>query len=987
MHVRRLAGCVLACGLFVLPSLAAAQSASSGSIAGVVKDTSGSVLPGVTVEAASPVLIEKVRSVVTDDQGNYKIVGLRPGNYTVTFTLPGFSTFKREGLDLSTGFTANITAEMKVGGLEETITVTGASPVVDVQNVRQQTVFRREVQEALPLGRNMAQWATTMPGATLSNVSQGQDVGGTTPKGIYIGMHGIVGTYAMGQFLDGMRFSVQFSSVGLILNAAGTEETQLQTSGIGAESQNGSVQMNVVPREGGNRLKAFATGGYTNSGIQADNITAALRARGAAGAGDLKVLWVFNGGFGGPLKRDKLWFYTAHQRTRLQRYQPGNFYNSTLASLFYTPDPSHQAVTDDSERDHQVRLTFQASRRNKLNFHLYMDGSCQCRFLTGIQAPEASARIVQNFPLVQGTWSFPKTNKLLFEAGITYANQHSNKPLQPEVAPGTISILESSTNFRYRSGSLVAAGGYGLDLSDQFNERVSTAYITGSHAFKVGLQTLQGKRTDRTDYAANTSYTFTRGVPISITQYVPLLLVERVEEIGIYAQDQWTLKRWTFNLGARFDYFHGHTPEQQLPVSTHFTGVTFPAVDNIPNWKDVTPRLGVAYDIFGNGKTAIKAALGRYVDLENTSTAVTPSNPTNTMVTQATRTWNDANRDFVPQESELGVLSNANFGKAIPGTVQADDVLHGWGARDYNWQTSVQVQQELGKGIGLNVGYFRTWFGNNVAVDNLLVAPADYAPYCITPPRDARLPGGGGQQICGLYDISPAKFGQVQNLVTHASNFGKSQQFFNGVDATVDMRLPRGLLITGGMSTGQSVTDNCSSDGPRPDFGTVGGVSRAALVDTPQKQFCHTSPSWINGTQVKFSVIYPLPWEVRVSGVFQNSPGIPVTSQYLATNAEIAPSLGRNLGQCRGAATCNGTALVELIAPGSQFEDRLTQLDLRLTRSFRVGSTRLQANFDIFNALNGAAVLGINTRYGASWLTPSATLNGRMLKLGFQFDF
>src|SRR5258705_9885999 len=154
MRTLRIVGWLMASGLLV-SSGASAQSSTTGAIAGVVKDTSGAVLPGVTVEASSPALIEKVRTVVTDDQGNYKIVDLRPGTYTVTFALPGFSTFKREGLELNTGVTAAVNAEMKVGSLEETVTVTGASPVVDVQNVRKQALFTREVIDMLPTGKSI----------------------------------------------------------------------------------------------------------------------------------------------------------------------------------------------------------------------------------------------------------------------------------------------------------------------------------------------------------------------------------------------------------------------------------------------------------------------------------------------------------------------------------------------------------------------------------------------------------------------------------------------------------------------------------------------------------------------------------------------------------------------------------------------------------------------------------------------------------------
>ncbi len=287
----------------------------------------------------------------------------------------------------------------------------------------------------------------------------------------------------------------------------------------------------------------------------------------------------------------------------------------------------------------------------------------------------------------------------------------------------------------------------------------------------------------------------------------------------------------------------------------------------------------------------------------------------------------------------------------------------------------------------MNVGYFRTSFSNITVTDNALVTPADYSPYCVASPSDARLPGGGGQQICGLFDINPNRFGQVQNVVARSSEFGKNTQVFNGVDVTVNSQFGKGGIVSGGMATGATVTDNCGPDGPRVDFGAQTGVSRAALVDSPQKQFCHVAPPWSAGTQMKFLVVYPLPVGFRVSATYQNIGGIPITANHVVTNAQVAPSLGRNLGQCGAAAVCNGTAVIELIEPGTRYEDRLSQLDLRFTRIFRFGQSKLNGNVDIFNVFNANTVLGITTRYGPSWLVPTAVLGGRVMKLGFQLDF
>ncbi|MBM3772005.1 MAG: carboxypeptidase regulatory-like domain-containing protein [Acidimicrobiia bacterium] len=172
-----------ACLLGMLSLMAGiAHAQESGSIAGSVRDSTGAVLPGVTVEAASSALIEKVRSVVTDDTGQYRIVDLRPGTYSVTFTLPGFASVRRDGVQLTAGFTANVVAELRVGDVTETITVSGLSPLVDVQNVNQQRVMTREVLDAIPTGKQFTALAQLVPGVNVagSNGQVNQDVGGIT---------------------------------------------------------------------------------------------------------------------------------------------------------------------------------------------------------------------------------------------------------------------------------------------------------------------------------------------------------------------------------------------------------------------------------------------------------------------------------------------------------------------------------------------------------------------------------------------------------------------------------------------------------------------------------------------------------------------------------------------------------------------------------------------------------------------------------------
>jgi len=312
-------------------------------------------------------------------------------------------------------------------------------------------------------------------------------------------------------------------------------------------------------------------------------------------------------------------------------------------------------------------------------------------------------------------------------------------------------------------------------------------------------------------------------------------------------------------------------------------------------------------------------------------------------------------------------MANQNFGTSNGATLYADELKRGWGVSPYLWQIQGAVQHELIANVALNAGYYRTWQGNISLTDNLAVTAADFTPYCITAPANPRLPGGGGYPVCGLYDVSPARFGQVQNLVTFAPD---RSNVFDGFDANLSARFGKGGLLRAGFGSGRTVIDNC------------------ATPDVPP-QFCRRTVPFKAQTDIKVSGVYPLPWwQLQASAVYQNLPGVPRAASYVAPNAEIAPSLGRNLAACPNATgPCNATALVDLVEPNTLFEPRGSQLDLRVSKIFRFGRSRVQGNVDVYNATNASDVLSLNNRYGPQWWNAIGILAGRVWKFSAQLDF
>jgi hypothetical protein len=979
---------------FVLALLLPIVASAQATISGVVKDASGAVLPGVTVEAASPALIEKVRTAVTDGTGQYAIENLRPGVYSVRFTLVGFSAVQRDEVQLSGSFTARINADMRVGGIEETIKVTGETPVVDVQSTQQERVLDREVLDALPNSGLRTALGVLIPSVDFRR----QDVGGAGVRAVTGNMvaHGARSEDA-GTTLNGMSiasFGTGAATATIFMNPMGIQEMTIDTGSNDAELHAGGVRTNYTLREGGNTFHGVVFGAYAPGKLQSDNLTSELIQRGLTAPNKIKANWDINPAFGGPILRDKVWFFGAARYNVNSDYVAGLYWNKNTNNpnaWTYEPDTSRRVWNEQKQPDEQLRVSWQATPKNKIGGTYYNTSYCFCPTDASLTISwEAGQRAQYPFQrLVTGDWTLPLTSRMLIETnGLIYKSQ-SNRIPWSGLAQGIVPVQEQNTGMRYR-----AADSYRVQDQSVYNINGAFSYVTGAHAIKVGGSNKFGDLGQSEYDLSPVSYRLRGGVPNRITERALGTWRANVDaDLGLYAQDRWTRSKLTLNYGLRYDYFTSSYPDQHIGPTALAPNrdITFPAQPGLGALHDLSPRLGAAYDLFGDGKTAVKVSLNRYVLAMGPDVSfIQLANPSRNLVTSATRTWSDTTfgvgdprrSNFVPDcnlldvkaNGECGPLSNENFGTVVTNLTYDKDMLTGWGKRNFNWEFSAGLQRELVPRVSADLTYFRRWYGNFVLVDDLAVGPADFDKFTITAPKDPRLPGGGGYPVVG-YDIKPAKFGvAAQPFVTLSRKYGKQQDYWDGVDATVNARPREGLFFQGGVSTGRRVEDNCDV---------------VAKVDNPNLLYCHREEPFL--TFVKGYGSYTIPRVgVQVSGTYQTKPGPLVLAIYTASNAEVTPSLGRSLA---GAAP---SVDLHLLSPGpytttnggsgTVHGERLHQVDLRISKLLHFGGTRARANVDIYNALNSSAVLTQNDAFG-DWQRPTEILIARFVKFGVQFDF
>jgi Carboxypeptidase regulatory-like domain len=993
-----------------IPATALAQ-ANSG-IAGVVRDSSGAVLPGVTVEAASPALIEKVRTVVSDEKGEYKILDLRPGTYTVTFSLPGFSTVKREGIELTANFTGNVNAELRVGSLEETVTVSGATPTVDVQNVIQQRTINKDIISAIPSGRTEQTVASVIPGMQIQAVSNPvtQDVGGSTgDMRQTLGMHGSKQA-DFNEMIEGvpMNAMTAYYTGGMNMDSGAVQEFTYEYGAVSAERSAGGVLVNIIPKDGGNRFTGAMFVSGSNQNFQSNNITPDLTARGVRGLNKLDKIWDANAGVGGPLKADRLWFYVSTRFWGYDNLVANTFANATQGTPVYTANLGQQAIDDSWLGSASLRPTWQASQRNKLSVFLIDQGRCLCHqnvgpavtstgtgLPTGITAPEAARRArspVDN--LEQITWTSTVTSRLLLEVSAQRYDFQQSYEYEPQVTPLDLAIVNLANNFNYNA----AVQGHFRHNSWIHNYRGTASYVTGSHALKAGVTLQEGYRQYTQAYNQNVTLSVNNNaagqiIPVSLTEYAsPYEYDMNLDaDLGIFAQDQWTLKRLTANIGLRFDYQHESTPAQNVPATYFLPVRSYPAVRTAADWKDLDPRVGLSYDLFGNGKTALKGSISRFVGGETIGMAAA-LNPVNTSVNSVTRPWTadpsgtlnpflDCNLMNSGVNGSCGAITNASFGTPNTVTTFAPNLIKGFGVRPYNWEVEGGVQQEVARGISFNATYFRRWWGNFLVNQNTNWTAANFDPFCTTAPADPRLPGGGGYQVCGLYDINPSVGAQVNNVISNSNQFGNQWEHYNGVDVSLTARLPRSSLVQGGLNVGRDETNNCDVVSKIDNAPTATALTAVNLggVYSPSLLYCDIKPPF--QPQVKFLGTLGLPWKFTLSGVFQTLAGPQILASESLSKAQglTATTLGRQFFE--------STYTIPLIAPGTVYGDRVYQIDFRLSKGVPLGHGSLRGNVNLYNLMNANPVLIQNNTYGQAWQQPQAVLTGRLLRFDATIDF
>jgi outer membrane receptor protein involved in Fe transport len=935
----------------LLAATAAVAQVQTGSITGIVTDSSNAVLPGATITLTGDRLIGGAATQVADASGAYRFDRLPPGTYVVKFELQGFKSVTYDDVRISAAFVATVNGKLEVGSVSETITVTGESPTIDTKSNLQQTVMSQEILEGVPTGRDPWSLAKLIPGVQVATY----DVGGTqSMQQSSMSAHGS-NTNDVNYNIDGASVNWPGGGGGatmLYYDQGMFEEVNYMTSAIPAEVMAGGVSINMVTKDGGNHWKGNLRYSFANDSLQSVNhLDAAAEAA--------KVNQIFLGNptqktydlnlsGGGALVQNRLWV-----NGTIRKWVVNKKVNAK------NPDGS-QALDDNDLKNYSGKAVTSITPNNKVSFsYLWNNKIRGHRRDTPPNIVPDIAALVQTNPAstTQAKYTGIKGH-LVYESNFSVMDGQTNYLYQPGTPAAAIRRVDNTTSTADFAASREE---HQPNSRHQFDNIFTYAAngVGGDHLLKAGVQWGRLYYESQQTVLGDHYVEYSNGVPTQIREWnTPTNPKNIAKVLGFFVQDGWTVgSRLTLNLGMRYDTYKGILPDQSNPGGT-FIAARSLSESEVIDQKLVVWRTGASYDLMGNGRTALKGSYSRY-PLQVGIDRVTNVNS----LSAGSRTcpWSDPNGDGKFQTSEVNVAQCSAFTGGVSTFYASDGV--DW---PYSDEVTAGVETQVAGGTRLGaMFYYRTnkaQFGQR----NTLVPTSSYTPFSFT------VPNGPGGTVASPKPMTITAYNLAPTLASAQNNIRDNDAYldteYKGVEFTANKRFSRNWQMVAGLTIGKNeggLLNPTNANPPDLNDPNVTAFKNGIIGNDSQVAF-------------RLSGSYLLPADINLAGSLISNSGYPFVSTYQITRAGAL---------AQGVALTRASQTVTLSERGDERFKAVTMVDLRLSRAFRFGARKITPQLDIFNIGNADTVVSNTVGVGSAYLAPAEILAPRIVRVGFSIDF